>query len=145
MDSELFKKVSSKMISNKVLPSIKVGQTVRVETITKDGDKTRIQQFTGLVIAVKGSGINKTFTVRKVSDGYGVEKIFPFYSPIVKSIKIIKEEKVRRSKLYFMRDRVGKSAMRVRKGRTKVFNEQLNIVSATSSQASDQAVEDASQ
>lgn len=105
------------------LPEIKVGQTVEVDTIIKDGDKSRIQKFRGLVIAIKGKGLSKTFTVRKISNGIGVEKIFPFHSPGIGNIKILLEEKVRRSKLYFMRKRTGKSAMKIKKGKAKVYVE----------------------
>lgn len=117
----------TKSQSSKKVPDIKPGMTVEVETIIRDGDKQRIQKFRGFVIAVKGSGSTKTFTVRKISYGIGVEKIFPIYSTNVGAIKILKMEPVRRSKLYFMRDRVGKSAMRVRKGRTVLVPEEGNV------------------
>jgi large subunit ribosomal protein L19 len=124
MNTELINKfVATTGIAKKKIPDIKVGQTVTVDTLIRDGDKTRIQKFTGLVIAIKGEGTNKTFTVRKISNGYGVEKILPFYSPTVVDIKIKKEEKVRRSKLYFMRDRVGKNSLRVKKGKTNLYIE----------------------
>jgi len=112
----------------KVPKNLKVGQTVEVGTIIKEGDKSRIQKFKGLVIAIKGEGLNKTFTVRKISHGIGVEKIFPFYTPNISEVKIVKEEKVRRSKLYFMRDRVGKSAVRIKKGKAKYFFDNESVV-----------------
>lgn len=98
-------------------PDIKPGQTVEVDTIIRDKDKQRIQKFKGLVIRVKGAGNSKTFTVRKISYGVGVEKTFPVNSPNIGNVRILKYEPVRRSKLYFMRDRIGKAAMRIRKGR----------------------------
>lgn len=115
MSKELMDKVEAKF--GKKHPDVKPGQTVEVETIIREGQKQRIQKFKGLVISVKGSGARKTFTVRKVSYGVGVEKTFPMLSTNIGKIKIIKEEPVRRAKLYFMRDRVGKGAMRIKKGK----------------------------
>ncbi|MCS7317037.1 MAG: 50S ribosomal protein L19 [Candidatus Dojkabacteria bacterium] len=120
MVSELIERVTNKYKKTSI-PKIKVGQTVEVSTIIREGDKSRIQVFKGLVIAIKGSGVSKTFTVRKISYGVGVEKIFPLHSPNIADIKIITEEKVRRSKLYFMRDRVGKMSTRVKKGNMLVY------------------------
>jgi large subunit ribosomal protein L19 len=93
------------------LPEIRPGQTVRVSQKVKEGNKERIQQFEGLVIAQKhGRGINGTFTVRKVSDRIGVERTYPLHSPAIQKIQIMKTSKVRRSKLYYMRERFGKKA-----------------------------------
>ncbi len=117
MSQETIKKFESNFVK-KSLPDIKVGQTIEVETTIRDQGKQRIQKFRGLVIRVKGSGASKNFTVRKISYGVGVEKTLPFNSQNVAKIKILKYEPVRRSKLYFMRSRVGKAAMRVRKGRS---------------------------
>jgi len=124
--------------NTKVPKNLKVGQTVEVGTIIKEGDKSRIQKFKGLVIAIKGEGINKTFTVRKISHRIGVEKIFPFYTPNISEVKIVKEERVRRSKLYFMRDRVGKSAVRIKKGKAKYFldNEGVDVYNSYTDQES---------
>lgn len=91
-------------------PEIQSGYTVRVHQKIKEGDKTRLQAFEGLVIAVKGHGVTKTITVRKVASGVGVERVFPINSPSIDSIEVIKIAKVRRSKLYYMRERSGKSA-----------------------------------
>lgn len=98
-------------------PEVNVGDTVVIDTVIRDGDKKRIQKFKGIVIATKGKGITKTFTVRKISYGIGVEKIFPFYSPNIEGIEIIKHSKVRRSKLYYLRDRVGKAATTLKAGK----------------------------
>lgn len=92
------------------LPQFNVGDTVKVDVQIKEGERTRIQVFEGTVIAKKGSGIASTFTVRKVSYGFGVERIFPIHSPNVKDVKVIRRGRVRRSKLYYLRDRVGKAA-----------------------------------
>ncbi len=92
-------------------PQIKVGQTVKVFQKITEGEKQRIQRFEGLVIQVKGDrGVNQTFTVRALVSGVGVEKIFPVHSPSIDRIEIIKQSKVRRAKLYYMRERSGKSA-----------------------------------
>jgi len=92
------------------LPELRPGMTVRVDVKIKEGDKERIQAFEGIVIRIKGSGIGETFTVRKISNGVGVERTFPLHSPIVADIKVIRTGKVRRAKLYYLRNRSGKSA-----------------------------------
>lgn len=91
-------------------PEFSVGDTVRVDVKIREGERERIQAFEGTVIARRGSGVTETFTVRRVSYGVGVERVFPLHSPNVADIKIIRYGKVRRSKLYYLRDRVGKSA-----------------------------------
>lgn len=92
------------------LPEINVGSTVRVHVKIREGERERIQVFEGTIIAVKGSGVSSTFTVRRVSYGVGVERVFPVHSPNVAKVEVIRNGKVRRSKLYYLRDRVGKSA-----------------------------------
>jgi len=87
-----------------------VGDTVRVHLRVKEGNRERIQVFEGTVIAKKHGGINETFTVRRVSYGVGVEKVFPLYSPAIEKVETIRRGKVRRAKLYYLRDRVGKAA-----------------------------------
>jgi len=95
----------------KKVPNIVPGLTVRVHQMIKEGEKSRVQIFEGLVIKMNsGVGADKTFTVRKIVDGIGVEKIFPLYSPVIKKIEVKKESEVRRAKLYYMRGRSGKSA-----------------------------------
>lgn len=95
----------------KKVPALKAGMTVRIHQKIKEGEKERIQIFEGLIIKISaGDGINKSITVRKVVEGVGVEKIFPIHSPIVTKIEVKKKSKVRRSKLYYMRERFGKSA-----------------------------------
>ncbi len=85
------------------LPEFKPGDTVNVHVRVVEGDKERIQQFQGVVIRIRGAGMNSTFTVRKVSDGVGVERIFPLHSPRIAKIERVKEGKVRRAKLYYLR------------------------------------------
>lgn len=92
------------------LPDLRPGQTVRVDVKIKEGDKSRIQAYEGIVVKVQGSGIGKTFTVRKISSGVGVERTFPVHSPVIDSITVVRKGKVRRAKLFYLRDRSGKSA-----------------------------------
>lgn len=92
------------------LPQFRVGDTVKVSVNIREGERERVQMFEGTVIAKKGSGISETFTVRRVSYGVGVERVFPINSPNVKDVQIVRHGKVRRSKLYYLRDRVGKAA-----------------------------------
>ena len=92
------------------LPEFAPGDTLRVNVRVRDGDKERLQAFEGVCIARKGGGISETFTVRKVSSGVGVESIFPVHSPSVDSITVVRRGRVRRAKLYYLRNRRGKSA-----------------------------------
>ena len=91
-------------------PQFEVGDTVRVSVRIKEGDKERIQAFEGTVIAKKHGGIAETFTVRRVSYGVGVEKVFPLHAPSIEKVEVVRHGKVRRAKLYYLRDRVGKRA-----------------------------------
>lgn len=103
-----------KLISTSCLkettPEFSIGDTVRVDVKIREGERERIQAFEGTVIAKKGSGVAETFTVRRVSYGVGVERVFPLHSPNVAAVKVVRYGKVRRSKLYYLRDRVGKAA-----------------------------------
>lgn len=92
------------------LPQFNIGDTVRVGVRIREGKNERVQMFEGTVIAIKGSGISKTFTVRRVSYGVGIERVFPMHSANVDLVKVIRKGKVRRAKLYYLRDRVGKAA-----------------------------------
>ena len=92
------------------IPEFRPGCTVRVDVKIKEGDKSRIQAFEGLVIAKEGSGIAETFTVRKMSSGVGVERTFPLHSPIIDKITVVRRGKVRRSKLFYLRGLSGKAA-----------------------------------
>jgi len=94
----------------KDVPRVQSGDTVRVHVKIVEGDKERIQVFEGIVIGIKGGGLRETFRVRKVSYGIGVERIFPLHSPRVDKIEIVKKGRVRRAKLYYLRDRKGKAA-----------------------------------
>ena len=92
------------------VPQFNIGDTIRIGVNIREGDKERVQHFEGTVIAHKGSGVAETFTVRRVSYGVGVERVFPVHSPNVKDITVIRRGSVRRAKLYYLRDRVGKAA-----------------------------------
>ncbi len=92
------------------IPEFQAGDTVNVHVRVIEGDKERIQQYQGVVIAEKGSGARRTFTVRKVSNGVGVERVFPLHSPKVARIEVVRQGRVRRAKLYYLRERKGKAA-----------------------------------
>ena len=93
------------------IPDFKSGDSVKVGVKVIEGNRSRVQQFEGTVISISsGHGISKTFTVRKISNGVGVERIFPFHSPVIDEIQVLKRGKVRRAKLFYLRDRKGKAA-----------------------------------
>lgn len=94
--------------------AFKVGDEVRVHTKVREGDKERIQIFTGIVLARKHGGIHETFTVRRISFGEGVERVFPVHSPNISKIEVVRVSEVMRARLYYLRDRVGKSATKVK-------------------------------
>ena len=106
---DLIKALNNEQLKENV-PVINVGDTVRVSNKIKEGTRERVQLFEGTVIAKNGGGISVTFTVRRVSYGVGVEKTFPVHSPNVEKVEIVRNGKVRRAKLYYLRDRVGKSS-----------------------------------
>ncbi len=94
----------------KTIPDFQPGDTVIVNVKVKEGERTRVQAYEGVCIARSGGGLNESFTVRKISYGEGVERVFPVHSPMIDSIKVVRRGKVRRAKLYYLRDRRGKSA-----------------------------------
>jgi len=106
--TELLDAVESKNLK-KDIPHFEIGDTVNVHSRIKEGDKERVQVFTGVVIARKGRGINETFTVRRIVNNEGVERIFPLHSPNIIDIKPVRSGKTRRAKLYFLRQRTGKA------------------------------------
>ena len=109
----IIQEITANQVKHKVAP-FKVGDGVRVHTKVREGDKERVQIFAGVVIAHKGSGIHETFTVRRISYGEGVERVFPVNSPNVEKIEIEKESENGRARLYYLRDRTGKAAMAVK-------------------------------
>lgn len=106
---DALKKIAADSIKENA-PEFHIGDTVRVAVKIREGDKERIQMFEGTVIARRGSGVAETFTVRRLSYGVGVERVFPVHCPNVADVKVVRRGKVRRSKLYYLRDRVGKAA-----------------------------------
>ena len=104
-----------KIVAERSIPDFSAGDTIKVDVKIVEGDKERIQAFEGLCIARSGGGLNESFTVRKISYGEGVERIFPIFSPKIAGITVLKKGKVRRAKLYYLRDRRGKSARIVEK------------------------------
>jgi len=112
MNTDLLMKVEQQYLRR--VPEIAVGDQVEVHTLVREKNRQRIQVFKGLIIAIKGSGLRKMFTVRKITAGIGVEKIFPLHSPNIKKIVITKKGNVSRSKLYYLRNRIGKKALKVK-------------------------------
>ena len=106
---DLIQELNKETLQNEV-PSVQIGDTVRVHVKVKEGSRERIQVFEGTVLAKKHGGIQETVTVRRVSYGVGVEKTFPIHSPNVEKFEVVRRGKVRRAKLYYLRDRVGKAA-----------------------------------
>ncbi len=109
MATDMMKLVEATQLKDGI-PEIDSGDTVNVHVRVIEGEKERIQQYQGVVIALKGSGSKRTFMVRKVSNGVGVERIFPIYSPRIAKIEVVRKGKVRRAKLYYLRERRGKAA-----------------------------------
>ena len=107
---QLEKEQFDKLSATKSIPEFGPGDTVIVNVKVVEGERTRIQAYEGVCIGRHGSGLNQNFTVRKISYGEGVERVFPLYSPLVESIKVVRRGAVRRAKLYYLRDRRGKSA-----------------------------------
>jgi large subunit ribosomal protein L19 len=101
---------AAKLMEGKTIPEFQPGDTVIVNVKVKEGDRSRVQAYEGVCISRSGGGLNESFTVRKISYGEGVERVFPIYSPNIDSIKVVRRGKVRRAKLYYLRDRRGKSA-----------------------------------
>ncbi|MGL5361823.1 MAG: 50S ribosomal protein L19 [Bosea sp. (in: a-proteobacteria)] len=107
---QIDKEQIAKLAAGKEFPAFQPGDTVQVNVKVKEGERSRVQAYEGVCIARNGGGLNESFTVRKISYGEGVERVFPLYSPNIDSIKVVRKGKVRRAKLYYLRDRRGKSA-----------------------------------
>ncbi len=112
----IIKEITAVQVKHNVAP-FKVGDGVRVHTKVREGDKERVQIFAGIVIAHKGSGIHETFTVRRISYGEGVERVFPVNSPNIEKIEVEKDSKPGKARLYYLRTRTGKAAMAVKEKR----------------------------
>jgi large subunit ribosomal protein L19 len=126
----------------RAVPVFSAGDTVIVNVKVKEGERTRVQAYEGVVIARSGGGINENFTVRKISYGEGVERVFPVYSPLIDSIKVVRRGEVRRAKLYYLRGLTGKSARIVERRSTELENQidmEVAAAAAVSAAANSQA------
>ena len=112
MNTDIINTVQKTQLQDR--PDMQVGDTVKLHMRITEGEKSRIQIFEGIVLAIKGSGMDQTVTVRKISFGVGVEKIVPVHSPTLEKIEVVKRGKVRQSKIYYMRDRIGRKAMKIK-------------------------------
>ena len=121
-----------KLSSGKQIPDFNPGDTIKVDVKVVEGTRERIQAFEGVCIARGGKGINESFTVRKISYGEGVERVFPLFSPKISAITLVRKGKVRRAKLYYLRDRRGKAARIVEKIEVKKkTNEKMDVASVS--------------
>jgi large subunit ribosomal protein L19 len=111
---------------NRNIPAFRVGDTIKVHATVVEGERRRIQVFEGVVIRIRQGGINSNFTVRRVSHSVGVERVFPYYSPLVDKVEVTRVSKVRRAKLYYLRERVGKAA-RLKPGSRARFESLTNL------------------
>ena len=123
---DIIKSIEHEQMKSKI-PYLKVGDTVKVHVRVKEGNRERIQVFEGIVIKKQGGGVNATFTVRKTSYGVGVEKTFLIHSPAVEKVEVIRVGKARRAKLYYLRDRLGKSAKTKEKVGARIETKELTI------------------
>ncbi len=121
MNTKIVELVSKRL--KKDLPSVRVGDTVKVTVRIKEGTKERSQNYEGIVLKIKGNGISKTFTVRRIFQGVGVERVFFFHSPKIEKITILRSGKTRRAKLYYLRERIGKSTKLKEKEKLSVETE----------------------
>lgn len=134
----LLDKISQEQ-KKKEQPSFQVGDTVRVHTRVVEGDKERIQIFSGIVIARKGRDVNSSFTVRRISYGEGVERVFPVNSPRVARIEVEREGRPRRAKLYYLRDRTGKDALFVKERKASARTAKVSATGAAPAKAKKKA------
>ncbi len=123
---DIIKSIEHEQLKNKI-PELSVGNTVKVHVKIKEGNKERIQIFEGIIIKVQGGGVNKTFTVRKISYGVGVEKTFLVHSPLVERVELVRVGKARRARLFYLRDRVGKSAKTKENIGARIENREITI------------------
>ena len=123
---DIIKSIEHEQLKNKI-PDLKVGDTVKVYQRIKEGNRERIQVFEGIIIKKQGGGINATFTVRKIAYGVGVEKTFLIHSPLVEKVELVRVAKARRAKLYYLRDRVGKSAKTKENTGARIENKELVV------------------
>lgn len=143
---DIIKSIEHEQMKNKI-PLLKVGDTVKVHVRVKEGNRERIQVFEGIIIKKQGGGVNATFTVRKTSYGVGVEKTFLIHSPAVEKVEVVRVGKARRAKLYYLRDRLGKSAKTKEKVGARIETKEVTIkedlVEAPVEEAPETATEEA--
>ena len=123
---DIIKSIEHEQMKNKV-PELRVGNTVKVHVRVKEGNRERIQVFEGIIIKVQGGGVNTTFTVRRVSYRVGVEKTFLLHSPAVEKVEVVRVGKARRAKLFYLRDRLGKSAKTKERVGARIENSEIVI------------------
>ena len=123
---DIIKSIEHEQMKNKI-PALKVGDTVKVHQRIKEGNRERIQVFEGIIIKKQGGGVNATFTVRRVAYGVGVEKTFLVHSPMVEKVELVRVGKARRAKLYYLRDRLGKSAKTKEDIGARIENKEITI------------------
>ncbi len=123
---DIIKSIEHEQLKSSI-PDLKIGNTVRVHVKIKEGNKERIQVFEGIIIKVQGAGVNKTFTVRKISYGVGVEKTFLIHSPLVEKVEVVRVGKARRAKLFYLRDRIGKAAKTKEKLGARIENKEITL------------------
>ena len=123
---DIIKSIEHEQMKNKV-PELKVGNTVKVHVRVKEGNRERIQVFEGIIIKVQGGGLNQTFTVRRISYGVGVEKTFLLHSPTVEKIEVTRVGRVRRAKLFYLRERLGKSAKTKEKVGARIETNEITL------------------
>ena len=123
---DIIKSIEHEQLKNKI-PSLKVGDTVKVHQRIKEGNRERIQVFEGIIIKKQGGGVNATFTVRRVAYGVGVEKAFLVHSPMMEKVELVRVGKARRAKLYYLRDRVGKSAKTKETIGARIENKEITL------------------
>ena len=123
---DIIKSIEREQMKNKI-PDLKVGNTVKVHVRVKEGNRERIQIFEGIIIKVQGGGVNKTFTVRRIASGVGVEKTFLIHSPAVEKVEVTRVGKARRAKLFYLRDRLGKSAKTKENLGARIENKEITL------------------
>lgn len=123
---DIIKSIEHEQLKNKI-PELNIGSTVRVHVRVKEGNRERIQVFEGIIIKVQGGGVNKTFTVRKIAYGVGVEKTFLVHSPLVEKVEVVRVGKARRAKLFYLRDRIGKSAKTKEKIGARIVTNEITL------------------
>lgn len=123
---DIIKSIEHEQLKNKI-PDLHVGDTIRVHQRIKEGNRERIQVFEGIIIKKQGGGLNATFTVRRVAYGVGVEKTFLVHSPMVEKVEVVRVGKARRAKLYYLRDRVGKSAKTKENLAARIENKEITL------------------